>query len=315
MNDIAKLKQMASIAHLYYREKKNQTEIAKQYGISHATVSRILADAQNRGLVEIVIHYPWLRDYKLEAKLSDLFDLSGVRVLDSVELTPADVLEGTGMLAAEIVDENMYDGISIAVSRGRGVYWSAKCLNPHPNWKIDIVQLQGAMEDELSADRDLSSIFSDKYNAQFHVLHAPMILDDEETQQTLLNKPLINKVFELARQTKLALVGIGTLDLNYSNHYISGEVTKEEILALQKEGFVGDICGLHFDSNGVVPKTSINNRIICIDEASLKQIPLVIGVGVGESKAIPIQAALRGDFLDYLVTDSIVANQLIEWNI
>jgi DNA-binding transcriptional regulator LsrR (DeoR family) len=306
---------MASIAQLYYREKKNQTQIAEQYGISHATVSRILAEAQNRGLVEIVIHYPWMRDHKLEAELRDLFGLSGVRVLDSEGFSQPDVLEGTGMLAAEVVDEHVNDGVSIAVSRGRGVYWSTRCLSPHPNWKIDIVQLQGALEDELSTDKNLSSLFSDKYDAQFHVLHAPMILDDEDTQQTLLKKPLIKNVLELARQAKLALVGVGTLDLKHSNHYISGEMNKEEILVLQKEGFVGDICGLHFDSNGVVPKTSINKRIICIDEDSLKQIPLVIGVGVGESKAIPIQAALRGGFLDFLVTDSIVANRLIEWNI
>jgi len=60
-----------------------------------------------------------------------------------------------------------------------------------------------------------------------------------------------------------------------------------------------------------VPSKSINNRIVSIDESSLKKIPLGIGVGGGESKAVPISAALKGGFLDILITDSSVAKFLI----
>ncbi len=309
-----RLKMMVNVAHLYYREKLTQTQIAEQLGISHATVSRIIADALEQGLVEIVIHYPQLRDRELENTLLSFSNLKDVRVMDSDGIDDDNLHEGLGMLAGEILDEYLHDGMSIGVSRGRGVNATARHLMPHKDWRIDFVQLQGAMEDQNDVENDLQAIFFEKFNASFHVLHAPLILDDEKTRELLVKKPLISNVLELARQVELALVGIGTLDFQYSNHFINGEFDEREILALQNEGLVGDICGLHFRADGSVPLTSINKRIVSIDEKSLKEIPLVIGVGGGQAKAVPIQAALQGNFLDVLVTDNAVASQLAKWN-
>ena len=48
-------KLLAKLAYLYYVEDKSQSQIAAETGIYRTTVSRILADANNEGVVKIEI--------------------------------------------------------------------------------------------------------------------------------------------------------------------------------------------------------------------------------------------------------------------
>lgn len=49
---------MAQAARLYYLERHTVDEVARTMEVSMATVSRLLKDARNRGIVEIRVHDP-----------------------------------------------------------------------------------------------------------------------------------------------------------------------------------------------------------------------------------------------------------------
>jgi lsr operon transcriptional repressor len=81
---------------------------------------------------------------------------------------------------------------------------------------------------------------------------------------------------------------------------------------LTEHHVVGDILGQFFDADGVVADVPLHDRRIGIELADLKNISKVIGVAGGAHKAEALLGALRGGFLDVLVTNEIAAVRLLE---
>ena len=65
---------LARVAHLYYEDSLTQDEIARRVGTSRSTVSRMVQEAREAGVVEIVVHYPWKTVPELEETLRSLLD-------------------------------------------------------------------------------------------------------------------------------------------------------------------------------------------------------------------------------------------------
>ena len=49
---------LVHVAQLYYQQNLNQSEISKIIGLSRPTVSRMLEEAREVGIVEIIVHDP-----------------------------------------------------------------------------------------------------------------------------------------------------------------------------------------------------------------------------------------------------------------
>jgi lsr operon transcriptional repressor len=91
-----------------------------------------------------------------------------------------------------------------------------------------------------------------------------------------------------------------------------GYLEAEEVRTLRDHAVVGDILGQFFDAWGRVVRLPIHDRRIGIELADLTQIPKVVGVAGGLHKAEAILGALRGGFLDVLVTNELAALRLLE---
>ena len=57
---------LAQVASLYYEQDLTQDEIARRAGTSRSTVSRMIQEAREEGVVEIIVHYPWKTVPELE---------------------------------------------------------------------------------------------------------------------------------------------------------------------------------------------------------------------------------------------------------
>jgi lsr operon transcriptional repressor len=91
-----------------------------------------------------------------------------------------------------------------------------------------------------------------------------------------------------------------------------GYLAADDVRQLHDRGVVGDILGQFFDSDGQVVSLPIHDRRIGIELSELASIPKVVGVAGGLHKAEAILGALRGGFLDVLVTNELVALRLLE---
>ena len=91
-----------------------------------------------------------------------------------------------------------------------------------------------------------------------------------------------------------------------------GYLTAADVRDLREQGVAGDILGQFFDADGKVADVPIHDRRIGIDLSDLKYIPKVVGVAGGLHKVPAILGALRGGFLDVLVTNELAAVRLLE---
>ena len=108
-----------------------------------------------------------------------------------------------------------------------------------------------------------------------------------------------------------ALVGVGT-PTEDATIVQMGYLEADDVRALRDHHVVGDILGQFFDASGRVVKLPIHDRRIGIELSDLAQIPKVVGVAGGLHKVEAILGALRGGFLDVLVTNELAALRLLE---
>ena len=308
----AQLEIMVKVAQLYYEYGHTQQEIAKKLKLSRSNVSRLLSKARRIKLVEIKINYPWLYNSDLETKLKKKFPLKDVRVLESNSLDFAGMLQGIGILGAELLEKYLKDNLTLGMARGTGVYSAVQALRPQRHLRIRIAQMQGAMGERLSDGSDVAYFLSTRYDATFHFIHAPLILESIESREALLREPSIQETLRIAENADLALVGIGALVPGVSNLLRTGNLTNQEFQTIVKQGGIGDVAGCYIQEDGNSPDVDIAKRQICLSVSALRRIPIIIGVAGGNLKAPAIRAALRGKLVNVLATDSAAAEELIK---
>ena len=88
------------VARYYYQMNLTQAEIGRRINASRSTVSRLLQQALDQGLVQITINYPWERAYNVEKQLCEKFHLREARVLCNKNRNDEETRTGMGVLAA-----------------------------------------------------------------------------------------------------------------------------------------------------------------------------------------------------------------------
>jgi lsr operon transcriptional repressor len=127
----------------------------------------------------------------------------------------------------------------------------------------------------------------------------------------LREEPTIQQVLMQARSADQAVVGVGTPTTDATIVQL-GYLNAADARTLREREVAGDILGQFFDADGRVVKLPIHDRRIGIELSDLKNIPKVVGVAGGINRAPAILGALRGGFLDVLVTNELAAIRLLE---
>ncbi|NOK59919.1 MAG: sugar-binding transcriptional regulator [Chloroflexi bacterium AL-W] len=63
------------------------------------------------------------------------------------------------------------------------------------------------------------------------------------------------------------------------------------------------MCAQHYDINGRLLDTDLNKRVIGIGLETLRSIETVVAVAGGQEKVKAILGAIRGKYIDILITD------------
>ncbi|RLF05139.1 MAG: sugar-binding transcriptional regulator [Thermoprotei archaeon] len=314
MDDMAERKEvLAQVASMYYEADLMQGEIAKRLDISPSTVSRLLQEARDVGVVEITIHYPWKSSTELEEQIANRFDLRHVKVLSSRGQPYTKMLQGLGVLAARYLESILSAGMTLGISWGTALHCTVKALRPARRFPIMVVQMIGAVgtSDPMIDGPDLARQLANLYEGEYRYLYAPLIVADPHAKEVLLQQDQIRQMLEVARQADVALVGIGSPLPEVSSLLRAGYLTREMLPQLQKRGVVGDVCARHYDIHGQIADIELNQRVVGIELEDLHHIEQVIGVAGGAAKAEAILGALRGHHVNILITDDTAAEKLL----
>ena len=305
---------LAEVSRLYYEKNLTQNEISRHIHTSRSTVSRLLQEARDRKVVEIIIHYPWDRSSALEQEFQERFSLNNVRILDSQGRKGSEVLRGVALLAARYIDGIVKEDSILGLSWGRMVYQTVQVLRPEKDLPIKAVQLFGAAIPNNKIDgSEVVRLFAGKYKGQYYSLHAPLFVENPLLKEALLQDPHIRETLDLAQQADIVITGIGSLEsqLAPSQTWL-GYLSKQEIEKMRKRGAVGHICAHHYDSDGKILEIELNRGIIGAGLSLLHSAPQVIGIASGQEKSRAILGALRGKHINTLITDDVTARKLLE---
>ncbi|SHE97662.1 DNA-binding transcriptional regulator LsrR, DeoR family [Thermoanaerobacter uzonensis DSM 18761] len=305
---------LIKVALLYYNEKLTEQEISARLGISRPKVSRLLKKALEIGIVEIKINTN--NDLtSMEKEIEKKYKLQEVKIVEYKTEENELLKKELGKAAAELLVRIIKNGDIIGVSWGTTIALIPQFIKINKKLNtclfVPLVAGLGQAPYEIQAN-NIAIEFAKAFGAKWQLLHAPAIVENLEVKKSILSDSMVKKSLEIAAKADVAIVGIGG-PINTSTILESGYFGENEINELNREGAIGDICSRFFDINGnICERAEINNRIIGISLEQLKQIKRVVGVAGGKNKIQAIKSALKGGYINILVTDTVTAEELLK---
>lgn len=317
MAKIDELRFAVRVSQMYYEQGIRQPEIAKRMGLSQATVSRLLAQARDAGIIRISVSVPPGIYSELEEELIQHYGLRDAIVVDTIEEDDEPLVRrDIGNAAAYYLESSVKPNEIIGIAS-----WSSALLalvdsmRPVQNKTgIRVVQLMGGMGNrsaEVHANR-LTSQLADLLKGTATFLPAPGIVGSEAARKLFCEDVYVRETLQLFDKIDTALVGIGTLEPSRLLAESGNIFSMEEMKILRKNGAVGDILLHFFNAEGQPVDTPLDNRVITMGLDKLRKARRSIGVAGGKRKYASILGALRGRWINTLITDQYTASRLVK---
>ena len=295
---------LIKVAKLYYAAGRSQEEIAQEVHVSRPTVSRLLKACIASGIVQIRIDDISSFGIELAKKIKDRFGIRHVIVAPSGH-TLEESKQNVGAAAAIYLESFLENGALLAIAWGTTLSCVVKNIRRSVHKRVDVIQLLGGIGNK-TVDTDANALalaLSGAFNGDSYLLQAPFMVKSKVLRDLLMDEPHIQEHFHSLSRAKVALVGLGSTRPELSAQFRSGHISMEDAQTLRSEGAVGDICGRYIDIDGNPCETPLMDRIISATLEEIKRIPTVIGVACGEEKKDIITGALKGRYIDVLITD------------
>lgn len=310
------LRLMTRVARMYYHEGLTQSVIADKLSLSQASVSRLMKRAHDERIVRIAVDVPRGTYPDLEDGLISRYGLSEAIVVDCDADEEPVILVALGEAAAFFLESTLSEGEVIGVSS-----WSQSILQMvdriHPLKRVSaqrVVQTLGGMGDpgmEFHATQ-LTMRLARLTRAEPILLPAPGVASNAATRRILVEDRFVKATLDDFGKITLAMLGIGTVQPSQLLARSGNVFTQSELDALSRMGAVGDLSLRFFDGDGAPVRTSLDERVIGITLEEIKAIPRVAAVAGGARKVAAIRGALRGGYLDVLITDRFTAARLAD---
>lgn len=306
---------LIEIARAYYIDNHTQAEIARSLGISRSLVSRHLTAARKMGIVEIRIvapeesaslagqalhqRFPHLRDVVIAPTFSD--DINAVQAM-------------IGRFASNYLAATLQAGHTLALGCGRTLRAMVEALPNKAVPGVQVVQAMGNIGHEAHRIdyNEIAQHAADVLGGKVYYVSAPAILGEGSglAADLIHANPTLDYALSLARQANVYVVGIGSLESDQL--YVRSGLIRQEELDDLKLRSVGDICGRFFDAEGRVQASSFGTRIVGVELDDLRHAAYAMGVAGGADKVLPLLGALRGEFINVVVSDEKTIQRILE---
>ncbi|WP_096156244.1 sugar-binding transcriptional regulator [Bacillus sp. FJAT-45066] len=308
-----KISRLVEVAKMYYQLHYSQQEIAKKLGISRPTVSRLLLQAKQDGIVHIKIIDPTEDVQQLAARVQEMYGLKACVIAPIPKYEDESIKEKLGEAAANYLYEIVQNGDTIGLTWGTTLYQVVKNMQPKNVKDVTVVQLNGGVsysEHNTYASEIINGISSAFHTAP-HFLPLPAVVDHIVVKQAIIADRHIKKVLELGKKANIAMYTVGEPG-KQSTLMKAGYFLDTDLQTLDENKTVGDICSRFFDITGKITNESLNERTIGIELQDLANIEQSILVAGGNNKVEGIIGAITGGYANVLITDQYTARALLD---
>lgn len=301
------LVQVAAIARRYHLGGRTKTEIATEFGLTRFKVARILDEARAAGIVEVTIRLPASLDAELSTQLRERYGLRRALVVTSPDDGEEALRENLAKAAADMLTEIVIDEDVLGIGWGRtlnSVADSLTSLAPCP-----VVQMTGMVGSIAANSTELVRRITAVSGGPAFPIYAPLLLPDEVTASGVRRQPEIAAAIAQFGSITKALVAVGSW--NPPNSQLRNAVPPRQRADLEDLGVRAEICATLIADDGHAIDNDLAGRAISPTSAELREIPEVIVLAGGASKAQAIRAVLAGGWAHSLITEAGVARTLL----
>ena len=266
-------------------------------------VNRLLDKARKAGIIQFSVREGDSKRMIVERELITQFGLKDAFVVPS-PINEQDINESVAQAAAMYIHERLDKSGYINMGYGDT---SSRILNHLANiceFPVNVVSLTGGVNYYLPNTR--SSIF----NAKLYLTPAPLLMASEDIVKAMEQEPSVKQIRHMATLAQMSIVGIGGVDSN-ATLLTNGTLNHSDVLLLSMQGAVGDMLCHFIDKDGNVIQSSLERKLMSTPLEQLKEMNNSIGVAGGSTKSEAILAALKGKYLDVLITDETTATNVL----
>ena len=299
-------------AWLHYAGGYTQADVAKKLGVTNLKAHRLITRANKDGLVKIFIDGEVSQCVAMENTLATVYGLDYCGVVPDLEESGLP-LRALGTAGAQYLKRLLEssDTPSIGIGHGRTLAACVNYLPKTPALDKTIVSLLGGFSRTFSANpHDVIYSLARKTDATAYVMPVPFYVNTMQSKKIVLEQFGIAEVLELARNTALKVVGIGSVD-NDASLVSSVMVESSEMEEVRSIGGVGEILGHFYNEHGVLVETDLSDRTMGLASNDLIDTN-ILAVAGGSSKIRAISAILKSGLLSGLITDECSARALIK---
>jgi len=307
------LRLLAKVARLYFETGLKQREICESLHLSQPRVSRLLKEAQERGIVRSIVEVPEGLHIDLEEQVATAFGLADVVIVDADGAGSGAALGGA---TAAYLESTLTGGDVIGIST-----WSSTLLAAIDRMRVRpipvaerVIQMFGGVGNpdvQMEATR-LTSRLAEITGARPVFMPSAAVVSDPSIASALFHDAGVSSVAEQWDDITVSLVGLGSLDPSPLLARSGNALSAADLSSLRAMGAVGDVALRYFDAAGADVDSELQSRIIGMTAAQLRAVPRRIAVAGGVHKAPAIRAALLGGWVSILITDTQAAGQLLD---
>lgn len=307
--DDIRLDQKVRAAWMYYIAGQNQSEIASQLGTSRPVVQRLIAAAKEEGIVSISLHHPVANCLDYAQLLQEKYRLIECNIVPA--FNEESTLDSVSFGCYQLMARYLQDDKEKIIGLGSGLTLK-KALQriDFDSQNTRCVALISAMDADGQCNYydDVPLLLTSKIKAKYYQWPAPRYAQTQEEYDMWCTSRLFCSVSAVARRADVIFVGIGPLGTQ-SPIFKDGFINQAQMDELTARGGIGEIMGRFIDAKGGVVDSEINRMITSYDIRQ-NQCPR-IAVACGEYKRPAILAALKGGWINGLVTDEHTARWLL----
>ncbi|MDO4916073.1 MAG: sugar-binding domain-containing protein [Rothia sp. (in: high G+C Gram-positive bacteria)] len=306
--DIYDPEHLYAAARLYYEEGQSQSEIAHQLQVSRPTVSRMLSQAREAGIVQIKVVHPNANSMAgLSTSLAQALNLEQCYVAPGIQTPNALGQLGTGMASVTrqaLTDMNLEVGDGLVVASGLAMYNISRMELPSLRGVVISPAVGGLAEPEpWHQTSEIARALAHNTGSTYIPLFAG-VMPSTLLFNALQEDTAYQQIKHLWATAKGAFVGVGSRTSGRTS--LASAIPKQALTDAE-----GDVCLHFFNSAGEELTFPGAERTIRIPLDDLRRIPHVAAVAVGDEKVDPIITASRIGILNSLVTDERTANQIL----
>jgi DNA-binding transcriptional regulator LsrR (DeoR family) len=313
--DGERLRILLVVARLYHIHGVRQREIALRLGMSQARVSRALRQAEALGIVRTVVAAPEGLHPQLEDALERSYRLTEAHVVDTSEQEP-DLPRALGRAAASYLGDVAAAGAVVGfTSWSRTLQEMAFALQALPRTGTrQVVEMLGDLGSPMlqhAAARSTQAMAT-ALGAEPVFLRTPGVAASPALRNAALDDPHVQRALRVLDDLDVAFIGVGPADVHSQLQAGDSYFSPPQLAEVRAAGAAGQLNQRFLDESGVPLDTPLDDLVVGCTLEQVRTAGRRVVVAGGSEKHRSIAAALKGGWVDVLVTDVATARSLTD---